>query len=74
MTQTCYGCVHSRYSGPAQALGRGRLDLLGDSVIPLRETDKRLDPGRYVCAKFDRTIGPANQTPEPLEDDCKERR
>lgn len=72
--ETCYGCIYQRYNGPAQALQRGRLDLLGDSVIPLRESDKNLEPGRYLCSKFDVVIGPADQMPEPLEDDCKERR
>ena len=66
---TCYGCIHNRYRGPHELR-----DLVnGKTVIPLH-ADERLAPGRYVCAKFDAVIGPADQTPEPLEENaaCKE--
>lgn len=66
---TCYRCIHLRYRG-SQSL---RNLTNAGTVIPMYEGEG-LDPGRYSCGKLEESIGPADQTPEPLEEgaSCKE--
>ena len=71
---TCHGCVHVRYSGPSEVVGRMR--LTGGTAIPLRDEDGRNGPGHYSCGKLGQRIGLANKAPRPLVAGgaCKERR
>lgn len=59
-TQTCYGCVHQRYRGPA--IFKERMRFTGGNVVPLRDGDVAGNPGVYGCARFEKTICFANET------------
>ena len=73
MPESCYGCAHLRFEGPPR---RGEtLRVHGGPVIPMRDSDANLGPGRYRCRKFERVICRADVKagPKELEPGCKSR-